>query len=193
MDKFHDNIKKKLENYGLKNKRIHLKCQKWELMISISAANIQVLYIRIIHWYFIFFWFTDWVCICFDGIWLPSFYSITLTHTLPSALLSFLRPPPPHPLPCTMSLLAGSQMCQSVLKKKNDKSGKEIIIMTIMKWSRRIFLLFPKLHVRRMKWWNILEFFFLSHAKADKNTSYKYMKLFQNIWHLFCIFQTCLE
>ena len=128
-DKFHDNIKNKLENYGLKNKRIHLKCQKWELIISISAADIQVLYIPIIHWYFIFFWFTDCVYISFDGIWLPSFYSITLTHTLPSALFSFLRPlispPPPHPLPCTMSLLAGSQMCESVLKKKMTKVVKK--------------------------------------------------------------------
>lgn len=137
-------------------------------MILINAADIQVLYIFIIHWYFIFFWFTDWVYICFDGIWLPSFYSITITHTLPSALLSFLRPlislppPPPIPLPCTMSLLAGSQICESVLKKKNDKSGKEII-MTVMKWLRRIFLLFPKLHVRRIEWWNISEYSFFYH------------------------------
>ena len=49
MDKFHNNIKNTLENYGLKNKRILLKCQKWELMISISAADIEVLYIFIIH------------------------------------------------------------------------------------------------------------------------------------------------
>jgi len=49
MDKFHNNIKNKLENYGLKNKRILLKCQNLELMISISAADIQVLHIFIIH------------------------------------------------------------------------------------------------------------------------------------------------
>ena len=55
MDKFHNNIKNILENYGLKNKRILLKCQKWELMISISAADIEVLYILI--YYSLIFYF----------------------------------------------------------------------------------------------------------------------------------------
>ena len=32
---------------------------------------------------------------------------------------------------------------------------------------------------RMVKYFGI--FFFLSHAKADKNTSYKYIKLFQNM------------